>query len=625
MNRFKVFIPAIFFIACLSTALFAGPVKNAHVEAELVSETKSIRPGETLWLALRLRMEEGWHTYWKDPGDSGLATSVQWDLPEGFEAGGIEWPRPERIELPPLVSFGYEGEVFLPVRVRVPVSLEAGSVQRIGARVKWLSCKEMCVPGKAELSLELPVSAGPSAIDERWREGFAGARRTLGLGPLKKNGTGEIGPGIRSQKAALLFAFLGGLILNLMPCVFPVLSLKVLAFVNEAGEDRKKIWLHGLVFTGGVLVSFWALAGILLALRAAGSQIGWGFQLQSPAFLAFLAVLFFFFSLNLFGVFEIGTSLTRFGGSAGKSSGWMNSFLSGVLATAVATPCTAPFMGSALAFALSQPVMVSFRIFTALGLGMAFPYLALSCFPSLLKLLPRPGMWMVHLKRFLGLLLLLTVVWLVWVFGLQTANEAVAMLVSGLFFMMLGMLMLKRGPASKPLGGRSFPAVFFTLALRLLGIALLIAGLALAFGSLGVAKKSEGAGLSEGPQAGIAWERFSTERLDELKAQGTPVFIDFTAAWCLTCQVNERLALNDRKVVRKFRELGIVALKADWTRRDEEVTQALARFGRSSVPLYVLYGRNGAEPPVILPELITPKIVLGSLGSIEEKSEGAKK
>jgi thiol:disulfide interchange protein DsbD len=401
---------------------------------------------------------------------------------------------------------------------------------------------------------------------------------------------------------ALLFAFLGGLILNLMPCVLPVLSLKVMGFVRQAGEAR--VWRHGLAFTAGVLASFWAVAGLLLVLRAGGERIGWGFQLQSPGFVAVLAVLFLLIALNLLGVFEVGMSLVGAGNAVQGKTGLASSFWSGLLATVVATPCTAPFMGSALGVALAQPPAAAMLIFTALGLGMAAPYLVLSASPRLLRFVPRPGAWMETFKELMAVPMFATVVFLCWLLGQQTGVDGMAWLLAALIPVGFGAWLYGRA-ARAAVGGRP----------RLLPVAgaavLVIAGLALAVTRATVSVAA--APRAVGTRDPLGWEPFSIERRDALRAEGRPVFIDFTAAWCLSCQVNERVALDTPAVRERLRAHGVALLKADWTLRDERISAALTSYGREGVPLYVLYGRAPGAAPVLLPEVLTPGIVLGAL------------
>lgn len=695
----------------------AAPVERPHVKAELIAETTAIRPGMPFWVAIRFELEEHWHTYWRNPGDSGQPTSIKWNLPPGFKADDIQWPIPKRIEVSGLVGYGYEHEVLHLVRITPPDNLPVGKSVTLAGKVRWLVCKEECIPGDAELSLTLPVTNDvpqPSA----WTEAFARARAQLPLEtsewklraapdgdhlvllltppagaelltevtffpfeelviegaepqllqrvkggyalrlarskvaetvPAKLAGvvvtpTGWRGagtePGLtveapiepltalgdlltpvagtRSDRstpggqplgwlallATLGGAFLGGLILNLMPCVLPVLSIKVLGFVEQAKAGHGRAWQHGLVFTAGVVLSFWALAGSLLALRAGGQQLGWGFQLQEPAFVAFLTAVLFVFGLVLFGVFEVGVGLTTVGGTAMNQAGLAGSFFTGVLATVVATPCTAPFMGSALGVALAQPAAVALLIFTALALGMSAPYLVLAAAPQLLRFVPRPGAWMESFKQFMGFLLMGSVVWLLWVLGLEVGVDGLAL--------MLGMLVLI-GLGGWVWGRWGSLAQTPTVRRIAVATALVIIVGSTVFGVTTIRQLPPAANAATGPaetkSSGIRWEPFSTARVAELRRAGKPVFVDFTAAWCLSCKANEKVALEAEAVRQEIERRGIVMVKADWTNRDEEITRTLAEFGRSGVPLYVFYPANGGEPKV-LPEVITPGLIL---------------
>jgi thiol:disulfide interchange protein DsbD len=410
-------------------------------------------------------------------------------------------------------------------------------------------------------------------------------------------------PSASNLAAALGAAFAGGLILNLMPCVLPVLSLKVMSFVRHGGESRLGALRHGLAFALGVLVFFWILAGALLALRASGQQIGWGFQLQSPPFVVVLSGLFLLVALNLFGVFEVGQSLTAMANLTTKTNGLSSSFWSGALATIVATPCTAPFMGSALGFALGQPAWSTLLVFSVLGLGMAAPYLLLSASPPLLKLLPRPGRWMEALKQAMGFPMLGTVVFLVWVFGRQTGMTAMTWLLAALLLIAAGAWLYGRGrlPQNSP----RWRLGLLTSAAALVSFGFL----------LGLAQAQASPAVTEARRTD-RWEPYSERRLAELRAAGTPVFVDFTADWCLTCQVNERVALQHPAVQERLERAGVAMMKADWTLRDERVTQALAGHGRQGVPLYVLYGKVQDAPPRLLPEVLTPGLVLRALDEV---------
>jgi thiol:disulfide interchange protein DsbD len=675
---------------------------SRNVVATLVSETESFRPGASLWVGLHLQMAPDWHTYWRNPGDSGLPTRIQWRLPDAFTAGPLLWPGPERMYVNPLMSYGYSGEVLLLTELRVPASLSAPGPVALGAKVDWLECKEVCLPGKAELQIALPVADGEPRKLAEWAGRFDAARRRLPAPPvglelqasrgrdalrLAVRGGGkpreayffpaaaeaieqaapqpvraiaggyelalqrpagakpierlegvlvadgrvlEVGlpivegaaeadaapvdaaPGLL---AALAFAFVGGIILNLMPCVLPVLSLKVLSFVRHGAGPGGGALRHGLAFTAGVLAFFWILAGALVALRAGGEQIGWGFQLQSPAFVVFLSALFLLLSLNLLGVFEVGESLTTVGALEGRASGLAGSFWSGGLATLVATPCTAPFMGSALGFALGQTTAVTLAVFTALGLGMASPYLLLSASPRLLRFVPRPGAWMETFKQLMGFVLLATVVFLLWLFGRQVGINGMSGLMLGL--LLLGMAAWLYGRETRPEGPGARRLALGAAA------AIGLAGLAVGFSQAQGAPAGSAAARKPAHDAG--WEAYSEERLAELRAKGTPVLVDFTADWCLTCQVNERVALGRPEVRERFQQEGVVLMKADWTLRDERITRALAAHGRQGVPVYALYGRDPKASARLLPEVLSPGIVLRALDETLGKKEEARR
>lgn len=679
----------------------AAPVRDQQVEADLIAEVSAVTPGQPFWVALKLVHDEHWHTYWINDGDSGLPTKIRWDLPGGFTAGPIVWPYPQRIPMPPLTSFGYEGEAWLLTEITPPTSLEGESVT-LTATVSWLMCKDVCIPGRVKLELKLPVAERAGLAAD-----FGAARRAIpakdtawhfrvetddttvrlyatppaGAPPLRAvdmlavdkgvlassgevtfmpQGDGyvisvprestvsglpelfravlvteptmaadasrpalEIGipfngsvdqaaagpsaagadPVERSLALVSLFAFLGGLILNLMPCVFPVISLKIFGFVKQAGEDPKAVWRHGLVFAAGVLVSFWLLAGVLMALRAGGAGIGWGFQLQSPPVLVVLSLLFFTLAMNLFGVFEFGLSLTSAGGSVAQKQGWAGSFFSGFLATVIATPCTAPFMGVALGYALTQTVPVAMTVFTALALGMAFPYLLLSRYPALLKKLPKPGAWMETMKQIMGFLLLATVVWLFWVLSALVAPSTLTWMLLAFLLAGLGTWILGKWDTLSRSNAVRWRA-------RVVGLVTLALSLSSGLQHISVAQSDDAVGQGE-------WLPFTPEAVEQARAEGKPVFIDFTAKWCLTCQVNKLTVLRTGEVMQAFRDHGVTLFYADWTDENEMIAKELARFGRQSVPLYLLYtGASGSEP-TLLPEILTRKIVLDALKKLD--------
>ncbi len=394
-----------------------------------------------------------------------------------------------------------------------------------------------------------------------------------------------------------VLAFLGGLILNLMPCVFPVLCLKVLSFAQMGGAQKKKIFYHAGAYTLGILVSFWILAGTLIALRAGGQALGWGFQLQSPSFLAALSFLLVAMALNLFGVFEVGGSWTGAGqGLAGKE-GAAGAFFSGVLATVVATPCTAPFMGTAMGYALTQPAVFALGIFTFLGLGLAFPYLLLSVSPALTNRLPRPGSWMVVFKQAMAFPLLLTALWLLSVLALQSSLDTVFQILAALILFSFGLWVWGLS-SSKQMGRRAF--------------AILCVGLSFYWVAQEI-RRPHMKVTGEHKEGG--WSPYSESDLQAALARGQGVFIDFTAAWCISCQVNEHVALSVPRVMEAFAAKNIMLVKADWTNQDDAITKKLESFERNSVPLYVYYPPGNATKPVILPQILTPEIVLGVLNA----------
>jgi thiol:disulfide interchange protein DsbD len=417
---------------------------------------------------------------------------------------------------------------------------------------------------------------------------------------------------VLSQSFLLIlgFAFIGGLILNLMPCVFPILSIKVMNFLQISGDDPKKAKLHGWVFGAGVLASFLVLAGLLLLLRAGGQELGWGFQLQSPPFIAFMTFLMFGLGLNLMGVFEIGNSLMNVAGSAKTSDGLKGSFFSGVLATVLATPCTAPFMGTALGAAITMPAMTALLIFAVLGFGMAVPYIILSSFPAVMKKLPKPGAWMETFKQFMAFPLFATAIWLAWVFGQQVGIDGLTNLLIGLLLMSMGIWILNRWKATQISNVSRIVSRAF--------VVILIAG-GFFISASSNAQQTETSG-SQTDQYGIEWQAYSENRLNQHLAENRNVFIDFTAAWCITCKANERVVFSSDDVIEKFRDLDFVMMKADWTNRNPEITRALESFGRNGVPLYVIYNEE-LEEPMILPELLTPGIMMNALNELPQDNQ----
>jgi thiol:disulfide interchange protein DsbD len=692
-----------------------GPVKAQHLTAELVELGPAIAPGGTQVVGLVLSLEEHWHVYWMNAGDSGEPPKIAWTLPVGITAGEMQFPIPQRLPLGPLMDFGYEDHVAFPVTVTAAATMKPGPVH-LDAQVTWLVCAQVCLPGKAHLGLDLTVQPGAPQPAQEPLVGALGEGMTLLPKPLPAGakfsvegdaqqfaltltgGTREtdaefypyvqdttdvianaaeqtVEPqkdGLRllvkrsqdSDSAALPatlsgvlrlsdtvaydvsapvvqvasvatpvagggsaagvtalgaigLAFAGGIILNLMPCVFPVLFLKGLALVQTAGsgnaQERGHVRRHGLAYALGILVSFWAIVAVLLMVRAGGSHVGWGFQLQSPGFLAVLASFMFFFALSLAGQFDIGLSLTSVGGELAQKPGYAGSFFTGVLATVVATPCAAPFMGAAVGFALTQAAGVTFAVFTALALGLALPYVLLSWQPAWVRVLPKPGAWMEVFKHITAAIFFGAAIWLAWVYGqLYAAGDGVnqVALLLGCFLMLaIAGWALGRWPAK---WGSAFAAVV----LIALGLAIPLSqvrGARRADAEMEQGSGSRDQGSWAANTTEVVWRPYSEQGLDAARAAGHPVFIDFTAAWCLSCQVNERLYLNSADVESALLKAGVVTMKADWTNEDPAITQKLAELGRATVPTYVMYPAAAGSAADLLPEVLTKGLVLKAI------------
>ena len=658
------------------------------VRASLVTDAPvPIVPGKSFYATVVLDLQAGWHTYWEYPGDSGLPPKVEWHLPEGWAAGPIEFSVPHEFSEPgDMVIYGYETRQLLRATITPPKDLAENQVYDLKASLTWLACKELCVPGSAEVSLKVP---GPTDGPVSWMTASVpkGIWPLSGMPPFPvsvsgKNGTklvsftGENGIGYEfypdpaegttagrvtqissgnaivfsvpcdvsapfkgllvekvSRKAwwigedsgsaansaspnsgiatgvliaALFSGFLGGLILNLMPCVLPVISLKIFSFISQSGESPSRMFRHGLAFSAGIFAWFLGLALLVIVLKSNGTQVTWGaFQFQNPYFVIGLSLLVFLLALNLFGIFEItlpGNAATTLD-QASSHGGYTGSFFQGLFATLLATPCTAPFLGSALGFAFSQSGAVILVMFASVAFGMSLPYLLLSARPGWRRWIPKPGIWMEKLKQFMGFPLLATNLWLLWVLQNQRGSDAALALLA--LFLLVGFCAWGYGSLGLE---RSNPARW------VLGILLLL--LLLIGSTLLVRRIRDAIPAAERPESGegIAWRSYSPEALDSLRKQGKPVFLVFTASWCLTCQFNERTAINVPSVRNLIKERGITAMKGDWTNADPAITSALKSFGRVGVPLAVFYPSGKGSEARILPELLTEGVVLESLG-----------
>jgi thiol:disulfide interchange protein/DsbC/DsbD-like thiol-disulfide interchange protein len=691
----------------------AGPVVTTdQVRAELMAHAPDgLDPGKTVWIGLQLVHKPHWHTYWKNPGDSGLPTVLQWTLPTGMVAGEIAWPTPRKFPIGNLANYGYEETVLLPVPVTITPEFKppvlGGSVP-VKLKASWLVCQKECIPQEGEFVLPVAVrgstALNASAFDATWKSspkahagesmvelagnaikvsitglpatwqgktleffpetsevietaakwaqvwqgttwtaevplsahrsqspavlplvlarGEPGQRSALsttakvtgswpkvtpleGAAPVidaaprtilpAPGGSAAPDSGAATLLLALLGALLGGMILNLMPCVFPVLAIKVMGFTQHA-RDRRGHRISGIAYTVGVVLSFLALGALMLGLRSAGEQLGWGFQLQSPAVVAALAVLFTVIGLNLAGLFEFGQFLPSSLCTLEARNPALNSMLTGVLAVAVASPCTAPFMGASLGLALGLPATQALLIFATIGLGMALPYLAASLMPAVARSLPRPGVWMITFRRAMAFPMFATVVWLVWVLGQQSGIDGAGALLA--LLVALSMVIW-----SLTLVGRS--------RWLLAGVSVLAFGFIAANAGPYVVK---GVAPQSGSSATDRWQTWEPGKVEQVLASGQAVFVDYTAAWCVTCQYNKKTTLADAALLADLQARKVVMLRADWTRRDPAITAALAQLGRNGVPVYVLQAPG--RSPVVLSEILSVAEVRAALAAL---------
>ena len=653
LNMHKIIFSILLFLS--SFCSIAEPVDVGHARISIIKDHSDFVPGTSLNIGLKVSMDEGWHTYWENPGDSGGPIEINWDLPDGFAVSNIKWPLPEKIEYPPLMTFGYENFVIYPMVLSIPKDY---SNDYFEMTADILICADVCIPESGKISsnfsdidsdsliyewLEsvpsdfLPIKASiadnnleirftfekeireiyffpdeNSSIDYSSKQNFYKKDGSYFLsinlfneelqkisGVLDINGTGykiansqieNLNEGSLSLITALIFALLGGLILNLMPCVFPVISLKVLSFVSMGGSSPEKIRNHALVFTFGVIASFMIIAFAIVLLKQAGNYVGWGFQLQSPLIVGLLSMVMVFISLVLITENSFGESLTKLGNFERNENGYYSSFLTGVLAVVVASPCTAPFMGAALGYALIQPSGESIPIFLSLSLGFSLPYLLLAANPKLINFLPKPGNWMIALKEFFAFPMLATAIWLFWVFSLQVDQNSV-------IFLLIGWLLL---------------ALNFWVFLKNWKkiIKIIIFGISI-ISMLYFSPSVENSDTKQNLIIGSATEWY--EGIEEdLRNKNQPYFINFTAAWCITCQSNEITAFSKDNFKDLLEKNNIEYIKADWTNRNDDITKSLKKYGRSGVPFY-LYWEPGYEKPKILPAILTDQIIINNI------------
>ena len=685
-------------------------VSSERVRAELLAHAPDgVAPGKQVWVGLQLAHQPKWHTYWKNSGDSGLPTQLQFTLPPGVTAGEIAWPVPRKIPIGNLANYGYEGTVLLPVPLTITPEFKPSLLAAdlpVKLKAQWLVCKTECIPEEGEFTLKIParsttalhapafnaafaaqpkpVLQGTGVITEsrvliqgnmldvsvqglplelrgktleffpetaevietgaKWTQAWNGAAWTarvplaaqrsgspgvmpvvlasggqgwrtelkvLGTWPTVAAATG-MSPALEAALrgnagapaapapsltflAALFGALLGGLFLNLMPCVFPILAIKVVGFTRHA-DDRRGHRLSGMAYTAGVVTSFAALGALMLALRAAGEQLGWGFQLQSPLVVAVLAALFTLIGLNLAGLFEFRSFLPSSVATLEARHPVVNAFLSGVLAVAIASPCTAPFMGASLGFAIGLPALQALLVFAAIGLGMALPYLAASWVPAIARWLPRPGAWMDTFRKLMAFPMFATVAWLVWVLGQQSGIDGAG----ALLVLLVAMSMV-------------------VWALTLHGRARTVVA-AISLASLGLLAWAAGPNITKAPAQqvsradGSGWQAWEPGRVDQIVAAGQPVFVDFTAAWCVTCQYNKKTTLSREEVLADLGAKNVALLRADWTRRNPAITAALGQLGRNGVPVYVFYAAGKA--PVVLSEVLSVDEVRAAIAKL---------
>lgn len=589
------------------TEAFAAETSRAtlpHVTVSFVSDAERIDASSSFAIGLRFELEPGWHIYGKERGDVGLPTKIEWSVPEGLRAHEIQWKKPQSFDSQGVRALGYEGSVLFPSTVSPTGGSELSPSVSLTAKSSWLLCSDECIPQSVTLSMALPFDPEsgikPSAHVGLFRNAFNGAEHVIaGAGET----TGEAKTSFAQFLALLALAFLGGLVLNLMPCVFPVLSLKVMGFFQ--GGDARAARLSGVCYALGIVVSLWGLAGVLVVLRSGGEQLGWGFQFQSPNFVALMGLLTFVIGLNFLGIFEIGNGIQRKAGKYDKKGGAFGSFLSGVLATALATPCTGPFMATALGATLTMSPPYVMATFTSLGLGLASPYVLLAFMPKAIELLPKPGAWMESFKQILSFPMFLTTVWLMSVLGAQAGVHTMALFSAALVLMSFGIWILRLSSQGSSRGRDGFLRPIASVCVILLSLVVGIPDLSR------VQATEVGNSLEQD-----IWQPFTSARFEELRSKGKPILLEVSAAWCLTCQINEKMVYSSSELARELKARGVVAMKADWTKRDSEISKLIEGFGHSGVPLAVLL-RGDQEKPKVFSSLVTKEEILDALKAFD--------
>lgn len=610
--------------------------EEVYVVPRLLSDVSAVAAGKPFKLGVLLEMKSGWHTYYKEPGDAGMKTSIDWQLPAGFKASELIWQKPEKFVEAGITTYGYHDKVLLAAVITPPASFKSSDKSfDFKAKVKWLSCKDICLPGQGDVSLKLDAAksadAPASAQVDQFKalgDGFSGSVDQLpdaSAAPAKtsSNSISVLDADYKVDSSAdpsalLTFlggALIGGLILNVMPCVLPVIAIKVISFLEQAQDSPARVRLLGLVFSAGIISSFMALALVVIALKAAGQSIGWGFQFQYPGFLIAMCAVVLLMSLSFFGMFYVNIAVGQNEiDKLSQGEGLVGTFFKGVLATVLSTPCTAPLLAPALGFAFAQPAGIVAAIFFTAGLGMSLPYLLLTLNPALLQKLPRPGVWMEKFKQSMGFVLLATLVWLDYVLTRQIGAEPASFINYWLVALALAAWIVANFTDLTSSGAKKMKVYGIAGVVMLVMSWLCIFNQPQVMAAITPGAQSKNATTdAAAPVSSEGWQPFTVAALNELLSQKKTVLLDFTADWCQTCQVNEKTVLSSADVQEKMSSFNVVKMRADWTRQDPDITKLLSKFGRAGVPLYVVYPAGKPQEPIVLPEVITSQLVIDAI------------